>query len=180
MPRITCSERLTAAISSAARNASPKLSTRMSCGRMSAASISSQASANSTSRKPIATMNGSRSAARIGGSTALSTAIAAAPANAAPVVSSPKPGSTHAATVSEAAATSQPTSTRSGRRRRWSGSQFAASPYDRGSIAIAQSWYSSRRSARMIRAAASSSARWENACGKFPRWRPVAVSNSSA
>ena len=71
---------------------------------MSAASISSQASANRTSRKPIATMNGSRSAARIGGSTALSTAIAAAPANAAPVVSSPKPGSTHAATVSEAAA----------------------------------------------------------------------------
>ena len=36
------------------------------------------------------------------------------------------------------------------------------------------------RSARMIRPAASISARWENACGKLPRWRPVATSNSSA
>jgi hypothetical protein len=95
---------------------------------MSAANISSQASANSTSRKPIATMNGSRSAARIGGSTALSTAIAAAPANAAPVVSSPKPGSTHAATARDTAATSQPTTTCSGCGRRGSGSQLAASP----------------------------------------------------
>ena len=39
---------------------------------------------------------------------------------------------------------------------------------------------SSSRSARMMRAAASISARWENACGKFPRWRPVLTSNSSA
>ena len=36
------------------------------------------------------------------------------------------------------------------------------------------------RSARMIRAAASIRARWENAWGKLPRWRPVAASNSSA
>ena len=39
---------------------------------------------------------------------------------------------------------------------------------------------SSSRSARMMRPAASTSARWENACGKFPRWRPVLTSNSSA
>ena len=39
---------------------------------------------------------------------------------------------------------------------------------------------SSIRSAMMIRAAASSRARCENACGKFPRCRPVLVSNSSA
>jgi hypothetical protein len=39
---------------------------------------------------------------------------------------------------------------------------------------------SARRSARMIRAAASISARCENACGKFPRCRPVEASNSSA
>ena len=39
---------------------------------------------------------------------------------------------------------------------------------------------SSSRSARMMRAAASTSARWENACGKLPRWRPVLTSNSSA
>ena len=46
--------------------------------------------------------------------------------------------------------------------------------------ATAQPVSSSRRSARMILAAASSSARCENALGKLPRWRPVAVSNSSA
>ena len=47
--------------------------------------------------------------------------------------------------------------------------------------AIAQIYVSSAsRSARMIRPAASISARWENACGKFPRWRPVRVSSSSA
>ena len=147
---------------------------------MSAASISSQASANSTSRKPIATMNGSRSDASIGGSTALSTAIAAAPANAAPVVSSPKPGSTHAATVSDAAATSQPTSTAERPQAQAVGLPGRLLAVGPGLDRHAQSWYSSRRSARMIRAAASSSARWENACGKFPRWRPVAVSNSSA
>ena len=39
---------------------------------------------------------------------------------------------------------------------------------------------SSSRSARMIRPAASISARWEKACGKLPRWRPVFTSNSSA
>jgi len=45
--------------------------------------------------------------------------------------------------------------------------------------AIAQVYVSSSsRSARMIRPAASISARWENACGKFPRWRPVGVSSS--
>ena len=39
---------------------------------------------------------------------------------------------------------------------------------------------SPRRSLRMILAAASIRARWEKACGKFPRWRPVLGSNSSA
>jgi hypothetical protein len=43
-----------------------------------------------------------------------------------------------------------------------------------------QRQYSSSISGRMMRAAASNSARWENACGKFPRCRPVAASNSSA
>ena len=43
-----------------------------------------------------------------------------------------------------------------------------------------QPWTSLSRSKRMIRAAASISARWENAWGKLPRWRPVLVSNSSA
>ena len=35
-------------------------------------------------------------------------------------------------------------------------------------------------SGTMMRAAASISARWENACGKLPRCRPVSASNSSA
>ena len=39
---------------------------------------------------------------------------------------------------------------------------------------------SSRSSGTMIRAAASISARWEKACGKLPRCRPVPASNSSA
>jgi acyl-CoA reductase-like NAD-dependent aldehyde dehydrogenase len=39
---------------------------------------------------------------------------------------------------------------------------------------------SARRSPTMIRPAASISARWEKACGKFPRWRPVPESSSSA
>ncbi len=39
---------------------------------------------------------------------------------------------------------------------------------------------SSRRSDRMIRPAASISARWENACGKLPRCRARSTSNSSA
>ena len=40
--------------------------------------------------------------------------------------------------------------------------------------------YSFSISGTMIRAAASISARCENACGKLPRKRPVAASNSSA
>src|SRR5262245_6755209 len=40
--------------------------------------------------------------------------------------------------------------------------------------------YSSISSGTMIRAAASIRARWEKACGKLPRWRPVSASNSSA
>ena len=40
--------------------------------------------------------------------------------------------------------------------------------------------YCASISGTMIRAAASISARCENACGKLPRWRPVSASNSSA
>ena len=54
----------------------------------------------------------------------------------------------------------------------------AASDHDH--VVGAHAVNSSSRSARMIRAAASISARCENACGKLPRWRPVLVSNSSA
>ena len=77
--------------------------------------------------KPMATMYGSRSAARIGGRIALSTAIAAAAIHAAPVCSRSTPGSSTAATQSDAPATTQPISTRIGRRRGASGSQVTAS-----------------------------------------------------
>ena len=53
-----------------------------------------------------------------------------------------------------------------------------ARPDDDHVVAIHQ--YSSSMLGTMIRAAASISARCENACGKLPRWRPVSASNSSA
>ena len=68
------------------------------------------------------------------------------------------------------------------RRREVSRERAAAGPRadDDDVVALGHHTSSWRRSARMIRAAASSSARCENACGKFPRCRPVLVSNSSA
>ena len=59
------------------------------------------------------------------------------------------------------------------------GSPACARPDDDDVVGLGHE-ISSSRSARMMRAAASTSARWENACGKFPRWRPVLTSNSSA
>ena len=58
------------------------------------------------------------------------------------------------------------------------GAAAGARPDDDHVVAIHQ--YSSSISGTMIRAAASISARWENAWGKLPRWRPVPTSNSSA
>ena len=73
-------------------------------------------------------MNGRRSAASTGGSTALRTAISAATTNAAPVCSSPTPGTTAAATQIEAAATIHEISRRSGRSRGVAGCQPTCSP----------------------------------------------------
>ena len=77
---------LTAAITSAASSASPK---RVDVDVVRAARRRRAAAAarrrRSTSRKPIASMNGRRSAASIGGRTAFRTAISAATRNAAPV-----------------------------------------------------------------------------------------------
>src|SRR5690242_7808909 len=55
----------------------------------------------------------------------------------------------------------------------------AGAAADHDHVVVAHT-YSCNRSARMICAAAWISARCENACGKLPRWRPVAASNSSA
>src|SRR6185312_16414836 len=56
----------------------------------------------------------------------------------------------------------------------------AAADHDHVVIAHRSTPTSLRRSVRMIRDAAWINARWEKACGKFPRCRPVLVSNSSA
>ena len=68
VPRITCSTIVTAAISSEVSSASPKLPMCTSSDSQSPASTSTSASAISTSRKPVTSMNGSRIAARTGGS----------------------------------------------------------------------------------------------------------------
>ena len=60
------------------------------------------------------------------------------------------------------------------------GGQPAEAAADDDDAAAAHAVYSATRSAKMIRAAAWMSARWEKACGKLPRCRPVLVSNSSA
>jgi hypothetical protein len=73
-------------------------------------------------------MNGRRSAARIGGSTALSTASSAATTNAAPVCSSATPGTIAAAAQTDAAATTQPSRTRGRRSRGVAGCQRTGSP----------------------------------------------------
>ena len=56
----------------------------------------------------------------------------------------------------------------------------AGAAADHDHVVVVRHVYSSRASATTIRAAASISARCENACGKLPRWRPVRASISSA
>ena len=129
VPRIAWRIRLTAEITIAASSASPNESTRMSSGNTSCASRSTKASANSTARKPARSMNGSRSAASAGGSTALSNARNAATTNAAPVDSSATPGTISAATQIDAAETAQETSVRRRRSLGVAGSQRTCSPY---------------------------------------------------
>ncbi len=128
VPRTMSSTIVTAAIRSAASSASPQPPTWMSSGSSSCASISAAAFAASTSRKPVASMYGSRRAARSGGSSALITAITAAPRKAAPVASSPKPGRIAAVTQTAAAATIQPSTRRTGRKRGLAGCQGWTAP----------------------------------------------------
>ena len=73
-------------------------------------------------------MNGSRSAAMIGGRTALTTAIPAATRKAPPGSSSDTPRTSPAATQTDAAEMSHATSSRSGRKRGVIGSQRGVSP----------------------------------------------------
>jgi hypothetical protein len=128
VPMIVCSTTLAAAMTSEARSASPNVPIWTSSGSTRSASMSRPASASSRSRKPSASMNGSRSAARIGGTMALRTAMRAATRNAAPVASSANPGTTHAATVMDAAETIHETIVRTSPRRGVAGSQRTLSP----------------------------------------------------
>ena len=88
----------TAAITSAASRASANDPIATASGKASSAIISAAASTTRTSRKPVTSVNGSRSAATHGGRTALTIAIAAATRNAPPVSSIANPGTIAAAT----------------------------------------------------------------------------------
>ena len=90
---------------------------------MSAASLRITASSASTAKKPMATVNGSLSAAISGGSTALRTPTMAATATAPPKPLSSAPGTTAAASISPSADPSQAMTRRTGCRRGRSGLQ---------------------------------------------------------
>ena len=94
-------------MSSEVSSASPKLPMWTSSGSSFAVSSSISASAASTSRKPVTSISGRRSAARIGGSTALSTPTSAATTKAAPGRSMVAPGTIQTDTATAAAATTQ-------------------------------------------------------------------------
>src|SRR5207302_4519132 len=89
----------------------------------------------STIRNPTASVNGSRSAATIGGSTALSAAIRAAAISAWPNVPTVTPGTTVAANSTAAAVTSQVTIRGNRLNLGASGVQLTASPYAVGPLA---------------------------------------------
>ena len=93
-PRMTASTTLTAATTSAARSAQPKLSTREhAVGHVQLGGDRRiRASAISTSRKPSTSVSGNRSAARTGGMTAFSAATIAATTSAPQKLSMSTPG----------------------------------------------------------------------------------------
>ncbi len=97
VPVSTWSTIETAAITSAASSASPNESIPSTSGKSSSVSIRAPASANSTSRKPETSVNGSRRAASSGGRTALTTAITAATRKAPPGSSIETPATSPAA-----------------------------------------------------------------------------------
>ena len=70
VPEMTCSTTPTAAITSDISSASAKPSIRSQSGKISSTTSSSAASASRIRMKPIASMNGSRSAASTGGTIA--------------------------------------------------------------------------------------------------------------
>src|SRR3954471_13861462 len=115
-------------MTSAATNACPNVSTWMFDGEISAASLNAAALAARTRKKPVTNASGSRRAAISGGSTALITAISAAAMNAEPTEPRSMPGTIAAARRTDAAATIQETTTRSGRNSGLAGSHLTGVP----------------------------------------------------
>src|ERR1700733_7108061 len=103
---ITSRTRLTIAITNDASRAQPKPSTLKDFGSIDDASSSISGSSTSAARNPSANVNGSLSAATIGGSTAFSAAISTAVTAACEKVSTVTCGTNHAATNTAIVATS--------------------------------------------------------------------------
>ncbi len=123
--RATPSAEATSATPSAAQNESIDRSPFV----MLSAARSISASRLSTSRKPIASMNGSRSAAISGGTAAFSTAMTATASRAPKKSFTDAPGTINAAISSAAAETSHAKSSASGLIRGRPGVQSGVSPY---------------------------------------------------
>ena len=114
-PKTTSRTTLTAAATSAASSAQPKLSTVMHCGAdLGDAASSMTASSTRTITKPSSAMNGSRSAATIGGRTRVQDRDQQRRSEGAPKPSTETPGTSVAATSSAAAPSSHASTTRSG------------------------------------------------------------------
>src|SRR3954451_21985367 len=130
-PSTTARTTLTAATTSEARSAQPKLSTSSApsvTSRLAATSRIS-ASATSTSRKPTTSVSGRRRAARIGGMTALSADTTAATSRAPQKLLMSTPGRTPAATIRATPVANQETRSGNSRILACSGCHDIAWPY---------------------------------------------------
>ena len=122
-PRITARTTLTAATTSAASSAQPKLSTlnAPSVTRNSAAIWRMSASATRTTRKPSTSVSGNRRAASTGGITAFNAATTAATTSAPQKLLTLTPGRIAAATISATPVASHETRSGNTRKRGRSG-----------------------------------------------------------
>ena len=116
-PRITASTTLTAATTSAASSAQPKLSTLSTPSVTSSAMRRMTASAISTSRKPRTSVSGNRNAASTGGMTAFSAATITATSSAPQKSSMLTPGRIPAATIKATPVASHETTSGNNRKR---------------------------------------------------------------
>ena len=148
VPNRTSRTTVAAAMTMAASSARKNESTANVWSERSAASCRIQASSRRTRTNPSASMYGSRSEARSGGSRAFSRAMRAAARKAPPRPSIDTPGTTRAATHTARAAVTQPTTTRRRRRRGRAGLQAGAAPYScASSLSVDLPWRTYRTAA---------------------------------